>query len=450
MSRRGERPPAGRRGDRGERPGAGALALFGCALALGLGCAPRTPPAPGPAAASLPGAYQARASGAVRVDGVRIPGRVALDYLVFPDGAVTITSLVATAPDVDVVSRFLFFETERLRFRCTRFANEEPIRGALDAGGRMVFPPGAAKLAGLSFDERAPDRTCPGRARRITAQNDRALTAEPDPAGNRFTFSGRFRATVDGEDLDLRITAEGGYVNRPPEARLGVGGPDLPEDLIQGGCPPLVGVNPPAAEANDPGGLAIVLQSLSADPDGRWSRAGLAREQWSHSDGGPYRLLGEGRRIGPVVFGFGVEHRLELTVTDVVGARGRTACRFRVVDTTPPAVAAPPPIEVPCSLPGGATPATSPALRAWLAAATAVDAVDPQPLPLPPQVGGRDVTPETLFPLDRGGPAARAATRVAFRFRDRAGLLGGERSTARVVVPAGDPSPCGAGAGGAP
>ncbi len=424
--------------------GAPGLALAGAGLALTLACAP-TPPPPAPPGGELPGAFKVRASGDVRVDDHRVPGGVAIDYLVYPDGRATITALEAETVDFDVISRFIGIETRRQRFRCTRFANVGLIDGAVDGDGRLIFPVGAASISGFSFKQRAADGSCTGEARVVTAENNRALTVVPDPDGNHFSFSGRFHGTVDDEDLDIRITAEGDYVNRPPKAVLGVGGPDVPEELIQGGCPPLVGVNPPAAEANDPEGLRLVLQSLSSDPDGRWRRANLAREQWSHSDGGPFHLLGEGRRIGPVLFEFGVEHRLELTVTDLLGARGRAACRFQVADTTPPTVVAPPRVEVPCSVLAGATPATSKPLRDWLAAATAADLVDRQPIALPPQVEGKDVTPETVLPLDRGGANEVRETSVVFRFRDRDGLIGRERSTVRVVPPAEGPDACGGG-----
>jgi hypothetical protein len=89
-----------------------------------------------------------------------------------------------------------------------------------------------------------------------------------------------------------------------------------------------------------------------------------------------------------------------------------------VADTTPPRVTAPAAVEVmqsTCS--GGATPATSPALAAFLAAATAQDECTAAPIALA-------VAPDTPF---------EAGTHdTTFRFRDNAGNIGAASTTLTV------------------
>lgn len=391
---------------------------------LAMGCPSPTAVSP-PAGRGLAEQYKVRATGSIRLDDIRVPGRAWLDYLVYPDGRVTVTAMRANIPDLDIVTRFLFFETDRERLRCTEFSNTTAVDGRLMSGGVLVFPASAASLTGLSYTDREAGGGCTGSVRLITATNDRAFSLEHDPAHDRFRFRGAFVTSYHDKTFDLRIDMEGSYVNRPPEARIGVGGPDLDPDLIQGGCPPLTGINPPTAEANDPEGLRLSLLSVSTDPDGGWRRSDIEREQWAHSTGGPYEFLGEGRLIGPVLFELGLQHRLELTVSDRLGARGRDVCGFLVSDTTPPRIDPPDPITVPCTVPGGATPDTSAGLSEFLASATATDLADPEPSPLPPQVGGVDVEGSTLFPIGR-------STTVVFRARDRNGLVGSDLSTVTV------------------
>jgi hypothetical protein len=68
-------------------------------------------------------------------------------------------------------------------------------------------------------------------------------------------------------------------------------------------------------------------------------------------------------------------------------------------------------------------------LAAFLAAGSAVDAVDPSPARLNPQVAGMDVSNSTLFPL--------GTTLVTFRFQDASGNIGS--ATASVTVALGTP-----------
>jgi hypothetical protein len=95
-------------------------------------------------------------------------------------------------------------------------------------------------------------------------------------------------------------------------------------------------------------------------------------------------------------------------------------------DTDPPAVTAPAPLTVAATEAGGARGSAAAALAAFLADGTAVDAADPAPVRLAPQVGGSDVTSATLFPI--------GATQVTFRFKDASGNIGTATSTVTVVV----------------
>jgi hypothetical protein len=317
--------------------------IVAAVLAGAPGCAPRRAPA-GPEPLALPQAFRVEADGVLRVNDLRLPGRLRMDYLVYPGGAVVVSDLTAWIRDVDIVTHFLFWETDRERLRCTKLSNRAPMVGRLEAGGRLVLPPGAVDLTGVSFAARGPDRSCPGRARQVTARNESDVVATHDPVGGRFAMDGRFRARHEGEDLTLRIAMTGRYINRPPQALLGVFAPDpamalvggVPADfdLPQGGCPPLRGVNPPGAVANDPAGLRLYLISLSSDPDGRdrRGRGDVARDVWSlATDGGPFRSLGRTQIVGPVLFALHRDHVLVLTTADHSQATARMVCRFRVI-----------------------------------------------------------------------------------------------------------------------
>jgi hypothetical protein len=292
----------------------------------------------------VPRAFRVQADGELRVNDLRVPGRLRMDYLVHPDGAVVVTDLTAWIRDVDIVTRFLFWETDRERLRCTKLSNTTVIAGRLEAGGRLVLAADAVDLSGVSFAERAADGTCPGAARQVTARNNADITAVHDPAANRFTLDGSFRGRYGGEDLAIRIAMLGTFLNRPPEALLGVfemparvadtGGFPSELDLPQGGCPPLHGVNPPGAVANAPEGLRLHLISLSSDPDGRGrrGRGDIARDVWSLStDGGAFRSLGTSQIVGPVLFELHRDHVLALTTSDHARAADRMVCRFRVI-----------------------------------------------------------------------------------------------------------------------
>ncbi len=180
-------------------------------------------------------------------------------------------------------------------------------------------------------DERAADGTCPGLARQISATNNADFEITHDPAADILGLSASFTGTVDGESATINIDMSGSFVNRPPAALIGVGGPGLPPGSIQGGCPPIIDGNPPYTPANDPEGLRVNLLSLASDPDTVRGRSDISREHWLHSvDGGPMRALGTRQLIGPVLFPTGTQNRLVLEVSDRHGAQARTVCEFLV------------------------------------------------------------------------------------------------------------------------
>ncbi len=306
------------------------------------GCGPTAPSGWTAATLTLPKAYRAQGDGTVQLGDLRLPGRVRVDYLVYPDGSVAMGNLHTWLQDVDIVTRFLFIETSRERLRCTEFSNQQVVEGRLDSSGlELVFPAAAARLSGLSFETRGSDRSCTGPARVITAENNAELRIEHDPASDRFALSTRLTASYDGNDIAVRIDVEGEFLNRPPEPEIGVGGPTIDPDLIQGGCPPVLATNPPGAAPNDPRGLLLNLASSSFDPDGDWRRSDIIREEWSHSSGAPgakFRLIGRGRVAGPYLFESDREHWLMLTAWDRTGASYRDLCQFRVLrpDEVPP------------------------------------------------------------------------------------------------------------------
>jgi tricorn protease-like protein len=118
------------------------------------------------------------------------------------------------------------------------------------------------------------------------------------------------------------------------------------------------------------------------------------------------------------------------TGTVIIASQTVTVIQEAFVDSTPPTVLAPAPISVYATVPGGATPATVPALAAFLAGATAFDNAPATPITLAPQLNGVDVTPTTVFPL--------GSNTVTFAFRDASGNVG--TATSVVTVLGGRPS----------
>jgi hypothetical protein len=349
-------------------------------------------------------------------------------------GRVRVTRLSAAVADIDVVFNFLIFETARLRVRCGAAESEGVVVGDLDDAGNLWIAPGAATLKGSSFEKRDGDR-CDGGNTLIALTNNDAVRGLLDPAGNRLSLGGSFTTTTEGRVYNIRLDMSGVYTNRPPVARLGAEGPGL-EAFAQGGCPAVWrGANAPewVAEANDPDGLKMYLRSFSYDPEGAWGAADLQLDQWFYGRGAePLKYIGEGRRHGPQLFEFGPAHRLTLKTSDRVGASATSDCSFSVVDTTPPAVNAPADVIITPTVAGGATPATSSALKKFLESGTAFDIADASPVRLKPLVNGKEVADDFLFPFDPSDPPD-VWTPVVFRFVDKAGNVGTAKASVRVA-----------------
>jgi hypothetical protein len=407
------------------------LALVAVAAVTSLhaiGCRPASTPPPAAYSFSLPERFLVEGTGTARIGSLDVAGRFRLE-LVDDGGRVTVRHFVTNIQDFDVVRHFLFIETARERFRCTQAVDSAPMTGTVDASGILKLDPGA-RMHLITYDARAAEGACPGSGRtfRANGTSDREVSGLHDPVGNLFRLRGTFHTTYEGDGLDMTLDLTGRYVNRPPVARIGVEGPGY--DLAQGGCPPLVGTNPPAAEANSPLGLSLTLISSAYDPDGT-NRTDLATEGWSHWLGSPgdpaspYRFLGRGRVVGPVLFDFSTtEHFLRLDVTDRYRVAGRSGCRFRVADTTPPSIAVPRATRVPCVDASGTRPGSSPELAALLADTSATDLVDPSPARLPPRLGSSEITDATLFAPGRNV--------VTFRYRDFTGNVGSEDALVEV------------------
>lgn len=387
----------------------------------------------------LPHSFMVRGTGAFSVEDADIRGTFELAYAVHADGRVTFTRLQAEVDPAGVlILRIPILRDRRVPLFCAGAGNVGLINGFVDPTGKLTIPTGAATVVGNTFSEPGPfPRGCPGRGNVgfFSATNNDMLIGRHDPARNEFHLEGRFRTSREGRDFTIRVSIAGSFVNRPPRAVIGVRGAGVSPVLGQGGCPPLKGGNPPTTEANDPEGLRVSLVSASFDPDGPWGRADLSLEQWSHARGRePFRFLGQGREIGPVLFEFGSEHRLLLAVTDQAGADSRDNCLFTVADTTPPLVIPPSRLTTACSEPGGASLRTSRALRDFLRGAVARDNSDPTPQPLTPQLLGKDINESTLFPVNRPqSPDSPSYLPVEFRFRDRLGNVGSGRSSVWVV-----------------
>lgn len=351
-------------------------------------------------------------------------------YSIAASSEIRLERLQADIDDTTVlIDGFLGLFDQRADLRCTRLDSASEGIGWRDGSGRLWFPPGALRLTGASSAKRYEDGTCTEPAVRFDLQNDAWLSAEADPVANRFRLSGTLNGLIDGDPYTLTLDLQGGFANRPPAAALDVLTPLNP----QGGCPawwrwvPATQSWEQVAEANHPGGLRATLRSATSDPDGLWARGDVGGERWFDTrDGGTRKPLGDGPVVGPLVFEWGPEHRLELFAHDQQGAAGAAACTFRVVDTIAPVVTPPAPLTVGCSVAGGATRASSPALEAFLAGATAHDDADASPAAAAALAGGSPVTDTTLFPAD-GWPRA-----VTFRFLDDAGNQG--EASADVIV----------------
>lgn len=413
--------------------------LVGLVLALGCGLAPSAP-ADTPLAPAQQ--YQVRGTGYATVAGshccgdTRFTGRFEAAYEVDSAGQARLASLRLDLDDTDVVVEdgFLGLFSTRIHVRCGNGSNPAPAAGSVADATHLAFGPGSLSLAGVASEERLADGSCADPTLVWTGTNDVATVLLHDPATGRFGLDGSFHTVVEGESSTLTLRLEGGFVNRPPQAAFALR--RAGEPYPQSGCPAFWRWNGQlwelVAEANAPDGLKGDAHSFSSDPDGGWPQGDVLTEDWFlASGGGPRTFVTAGRDTGPLLFGWGPTHSLELLAGDHVGATSAAACSFRVIDTRPPAVTPPAPVVLGCSTIGGATPATAAALQAFLNGATASDASDPAPARLTPRLGSSDVTGTTLFPADG---SARAVT---FRFQDRWGNLGQAASnvTVRDAVP---------------
>ncbi len=375
-----------------------------------------------------PESFRVRGQAVVAIDGPGCCGSAPLDgtfdasYDLDPVGTVTLRRLVLGLEDTNVIVRggFLGLFSERIFVRCGNVGLDGVAIGSRAAPDRLDFAPGSVKLHASAAESREPTGDCAELTLSAAGLNTSIVRVTHKPNEDAVAIEASMTLHAEGETYVMNLTGTGRYTNRPPRAALAF---RLPDGTVpQGGCPAFSYWNgqqfEDVAEANGPSGLTASLLSYSSDPDGTWGAADVFNDLWFDSRGsGPRTRIGSGRAVGPLTFDWGQPHAVELLALDHVGAAGVTACRFRVIDTRPPAVQAPPPLVIGCSTPGGATRATSPVLAAFLGAAIASDVVDTTPTPLAPQVGGVDVTPTTLFP-------ANASRTVRFRFSDDAGRIG--------------------------
>ena len=412
--------------------------------ALGFACLAGTGLAwPAVAAAQLldpPADYRVQGTAEMYVHGsrccgdTRFAGRFDGAYSVTSSGDVVLSSLRLELDDRDIVvtDGFLGLFSTRVALRCPSGALTElahgRLLGAAGGPGRLQFDVGTLKFGAASSENRDKDGSCDAPTLELDAQNNAPVLLTHYPLLNQFAFTGHFTTTISGDSYSLDLNLAGSYSNRPPVATVALLTPGVP----QGGCPARQRWNGQqwewVADANDRRGWVGEPYSYSFDRDGTSGRSDIYNELWYRSrDSGPRALIGQGVHLPAEVFEWGPRHTLELLAVDYAGASSAEACQFRVIDATPPTVIPPKPLTLSCTVPGGVTPPSSPELRAFLAGATATDIVDPAPVQLPPQLGGRDVTDTTLFPADN------VAHPVAFRFRDATGNVGSASSSVTVA-----------------
>lgn len=380
--------------------------------------------------------YSVRGTGTVTIngagccEGANFPGSFEMYYRQDSTGRIEVTRLQTSLADMDIIFRFLIFETNRIAIRCGEMHNARNVTGNVDAFSNLTIPPGALAVSGSSFEKRNARGECSGESASLTATNNSPIRGVLDPAANYVALAGSFTTRIEDNDYNLTLNMTGTYSNRPPRARFGVTGRNL-EAFAQGGCPAVMSRgNPPemVVEANDPAGLKMSLRSSSYDPDGAWSRADVELDKWFYArDAAPLNYIGEGREYGPMTFSFGPRHRLVLETSDRLGAAATDDCSFRVIDTTAPSVTPPATISVAATFRGGARVRDSAGIRDFLAGATCRDLVDASPTQLTPLLAGAvEVTSATIFPI--------GSTSVTFRCRDRFGNIGTAQSRVKVTA----------------
>ncbi len=381
-----------------------------------------------PARYQVEGASLATFSGPDCCSGYEFDGRFSASFEVSASGEMTFLELTEELSDLDVGGvGFLGLGTVPLRCAAARLT--EPGIGWVDGAGGFTLPAGALRVAGQTFKRRDGDGVCQDLNFGFEADSTGSASGIHDPLGNLFRLHGSFAVTIEGDSYVLTVDLAGHYRNRPPVARLGLTVPGFE----QGGCPAVFHPGNPSewqVEANIAGGFKAPLRGFSSDPDGVFARSDLLSELWYYQQNAePAVVLGSGSDLGTRFFPFGPQHRVTLVASDRAGAGGVDECVFRVVDTRPPAVAAPPPTTLACSQMWGASPGTSTALASWLASASASDLGDAAPVALPPILWGAEINATTPFWADiwTGGPIP-----VEFRFRDASGNLGSATSTVRI------------------
>lgn len=411
------------------RAGAGLATIL---VALGsVGSAQAAEPPLDPARTYLvAGAARASLTGPHCCGASRLVGRFQGGYTIDSGGQATLGDLRLEFDDTVVIFEGLpGFTDGRVPLRCGDVSLVRPATGTFDGVTALSFPAASLTFNAVAFADRLLDGSCDSPSVTFGASNGSGVSAQHDPWSNVFAFTGSFHATIGGEPYDLTVQLDGRFLNRPPLAQVGLLTPQYPQAY----CPAYWHWNgsqqwEQVAEANDPTGLKAALVSLGYDPDGDWGGADLVGMSWFDSrDEGPRTSLGAGTPVGPVVFEWGPTHRVELLVSDHQGASAAAHCTFRVIDTTPPSVSPPAALTTACTQPGGATPATSPALQAFLNAASASDLADSAPVAQSAQLAGSDILPTTLFPAD-GWPRA-----VSFHFVDHAGNIGSASADVTVV-----------------
>jgi hypothetical protein len=393
-----------------------------------------------PALLDPPAAYRVTGEAAMRVRGpqccgdTRFTGRFEGAYSLTSSGEAIMSSLRVEWDDRDILitDGVIDLFSTRATLRCPSANLTTPAHGTLlgPPGGpaQLQFAAGQLKFGAAAAEGREKNGACGAATLALDTENSTPVLLTHDPQGDRFGFTGSFATSIEGDSYALGVSLVGSYANRPPQSRIAF----LAKDLPQGGCPARWYRNGQywewVADANDPRGWVGAPHSLSIDPDGPDRRADISNDLWYHTlAAGERVLIGDGALLPEQVFGWGPRHTLELLTVDFAGASSASACQFRVIDDTPPVVVPPKPLVLSCSASGGSTPATSPALQAFLAGASATDIVDATPEQLSPQMGGTDVTGATVFAADN------AAHEVVFRFADDAHNIGSARSTVTVT-----------------
>jgi hypothetical protein len=359
--------------------------------------------------------------------------RIWMDYKVHPDGRVIISRL-----RIDI-QNFTHREgrssRRRYEFFCNKVFNQGEIEARVD-WGNLTIDEGEARVIALTHDDCNGSCSFPCQPYQCGSLpivfdevNPAPIEGIHRPALNEFSLQGAFTHMIDSEAWDVNFEFFGTFVNRPPVAAIRAEGEGLISDKPGewAGCPPVTWVHTdsfslPFTQANDPAGLLLTrLRSASTDWDCLVGRADLVSENWYRArDKRPYEFIGRGIELDLQTFEFGILHELVLTATDRDNVHSVDRCQFIVADWEPPEVQPPPSLFIFDSEKDGETVSTSPDLHKFLAGSTAIDNSDPEPVPLPPQIGAVDVTETTLFPF--------GTTTVTFRFTDRYGNIGSATS----------------------